>query len=198
MRHINDLASGACMPTDACTSWMISLARAASYVGACRSPKTPPPRKFGGRRCQSPVAFAPPVRHMTGGAGDTTTTDSRSQRNRASRRGDQLLTRALGSSCVSACPHFVLPVPLSRWSHQTPRCRTPQPNVGTERSHTGYERHRKFIRHGAPPHLALQRISLKQTALAMIFKLAEAAEKSWRRLNGHNQLPKIIPRYKVH
>jgi hypothetical protein len=26
----------------------------------------------------------------------------------------------------------------------------------------------------------------------MIFKLAEAAEKSWRRLNGHNQLPKVI------
>jgi transposase-like protein len=31
-----------------------------------------------------------------------------------------------------------------------------------------------------------------KTALAMIFKLAEAAEKSWRRLNGHNQLSKII------
>ena len=31
-----------------------------------------------------------------------------------------------------------------------------------------------------------------KTALAMIFKLAEAAEKSWRRLNGHNQLPKIV------
>src|SRR5262245_49741983 len=31
-----------------------------------------------------------------------------------------------------------------------------------------------------------------KTALAMIFKLAEAAEKSWRRLNGQNQLPKII------
>ena len=31
-----------------------------------------------------------------------------------------------------------------------------------------------------------------KTALAMIFKLAEAAEKRWRRLNGHNQLPKII------
>jgi putative transposase len=29
-----------------------------------------------------------------------------------------------------------------------------------------------------------------QTALAMIFKLAEAAEKSWRRLDGHNQLRK--------
>jgi hypothetical protein len=26
----------------------------------------------------------------------------------------------------------------------------------------------------------------------MIYKLAEAAEKSWRRLNGHNQLPKVI------
>jgi hypothetical protein len=26
----------------------------------------------------------------------------------------------------------------------------------------------------------------------MIFKLAEAAEKSWRRPNGHNQLPKLI------
>jgi putative transposase len=26
----------------------------------------------------------------------------------------------------------------------------------------------------------------------MIFKLAQAAEKSWRRLKGHAQLPKII------
>jgi putative transposase len=31
-----------------------------------------------------------------------------------------------------------------------------------------------------------------KSALAMIFKLAEAAEKSWRRLDGHNQLPKVI------
>jgi hypothetical protein len=31
-----------------------------------------------------------------------------------------------------------------------------------------------------------------KTALAMIFKLTEAAEKSWRRLDGHNQFPKII------
>ncbi|MBP2435138.1 hypothetical protein M2209_009098 [Bradyrhizobium elkanii] len=69
--------------------------------------------------------------HMTGAAGDTTTTDSRSRRNRASRRGGQLLTRALGSSCASACPHFVLPVPLSRWSHHTPRCR----NTAAERWH---------------------------------------------------------------
>jgi len=31
-----------------------------------------------------------------------------------------------------------------------------------------------------------------KTALAMIYKLAEAAEKSWRRLDGHNLLPKLI------
>ena len=37
-----------------------------------------------------------------------------------------------------------------------------------------------------------------KTALAMIFKLAEAAEKSWRRLNGHYQLPKVILGVKFH
>jgi transposase-like protein len=31
-----------------------------------------------------------------------------------------------------------------------------------------------------------------KTAIAMIFKLAQAAEKSWRRLKGHAQLPKVI------
>ena len=31
-----------------------------------------------------------------------------------------------------------------------------------------------------------------KTALAMIFTIAQAAEKNWRRLNGHNQLPKVI------
>jgi transposase-like protein len=31
-----------------------------------------------------------------------------------------------------------------------------------------------------------------KTALAMIFKLAQAAEKSWRRLKGHAQLPKVV------
>ena len=29
-------------------------------------------------------------------------------------------------------------------------------------------------------------------ALAMVFKLVDAAQKSWRRLDGHNQLPKLI------
>ena len=31
-----------------------------------------------------------------------------------------------------------------------------------------------------------------KTALAMVFKLVEGAQKSWRRLDGHNQLLKII------
>jgi Transposase, Mutator family len=40
---------------------------------------------------------------------DTTPTDSRSQRNRVSRRGGQLLTRAHGSWNRSACPHLRAP-----------------------------------------------------------------------------------------
>ena len=31
-----------------------------------------------------------------------------------------------------------------------------------------------------------------KTALAMVFKLAQVAQDSWRRLDGHNQLPKLI------
>jgi putative transposase len=31
-----------------------------------------------------------------------------------------------------------------------------------------------------------------RTALAMVFKLVDGAQKTWRRLDGHNQLPKII------
>jgi len=31
-----------------------------------------------------------------------------------------------------------------------------------------------------------------KTALAMVFKLVEAAQKSWRRLRGYNQLPKVL------
>ena len=46
---------------------------------------------------------------MRGAAGDTTPTDPRSQRNRASRRGGQLLTRARSSCSASACPHLRAP-----------------------------------------------------------------------------------------
>jgi putative transposase len=49
---------------------------------------------------------------MAGAVGVTTPTDPRSQRNRAGRRGGQLLTRVRNSSYESACPPRVLPVPL--------------------------------------------------------------------------------------
>ncbi len=31
-----------------------------------------------------------------------------------------------------------------------------------------------------------------RTALAMVVKIVEAAQKTWRRLDGHNQLPKVV------
>jgi hypothetical protein len=31
-----------------------------------------------------------------------------------------------------------------------------------------------------------------RTALATVFKMLEGAQKSWRRLDGHNQLPKLV------
>jgi putative transposase len=34
--------------------------------------------------------------------------------------------------------------------------------------------------------------SSDKTALAMVFKLVEGAQKSWRRIDGHNQLSKLI------
>ena len=86
----------------------------------------------------------------------------------------------------------MLPVPLSRWSHNTPRPQEPRPNVGTDifipvtnpiESTFATVRHRTIRSKGC--------LSNK-TALAMVFKLAEAAQKSWRRLDGHNQLPKLI------
>ena len=56
------------------------------------------------------------------------------------------------------------------------------------------QRYRKLVRHRASPYRALEGMSFKKTALAMTFKLAEAAEKSWRRLG---QLPKVILGAKV-
>src|SRR5262252_9386387 len=82
-------------------------------------PRRPPPQKCGGCPCRSRVSIPPPLTDKKGAWGNTTPTDPRSRRNRANRRGanrrgGQLLTRALGSSNLSACPHLVLPVPLSR------------------------------------------------------------------------------------
>src|SRR5690606_20436277 len=77
------------------------------------------------------------------------------------------------------------------WSHHT-QSRKPQPDFGTAHlipvtnpieSTFATVRHRTIRSKGC--------LSNK-TALAMVFKLIEAAQKSWRYLDGHNQLPKLI------
>jgi hypothetical protein len=40
--------------------------------------------------------------------------------------------------------------------------------------------------------MAQQAICRSRSRLALIFKLAQAAEKHWRRLDGQNPLPKVI------
>jgi hypothetical protein len=60
--------------------------------------------------------------------------------------------------------------------------------IGKEAS-TNEQRDRKLVRY----HPVRSKGCLSnKTTLAMIFKLAEAPERSWRRLDGHNQLPKVI------
>ena len=67
----------------------------------------------------------------TGAAGYTTTTDSRSRRNRASRRGGQLVTRARSSTSKDRPARtFVLPAPLSRMVTPYAAIQKPQPDIG--------------------------------------------------------------------
>ena len=65
------------------------------------------------------------------------------------------------------------------WVHKTANVRTTNPIESTFAT----VRHRTVRSKGC--------LSNK-TALAMVFKLAQAAQNSWRRLDGHNQLPKLI------
>ncbi|GAA10276.1 hypothetical protein ATPR_3281 [Acetobacter tropicalis NBRC 101654] len=76
----------------------------------------------------------------TGAAGDATPTDPRSRRNRAGRRGGQLLTRARGSSYKSACPHLRAPgapVPDGLTIRQQKNA-SPAETGGTVNAHTRY------------------------------------------------------------
>ena len=82
-------------------------------------------------------------------------------------------------ACTLVAPYAeIRAVPVGQSRHRNP--------------HTGYQRHRKFVRDDPAPHGVCKGCLSNKTALAMIFKLGEVAEKSWRRLNSHNQLPKII------
>ena len=56
---------------------------------------------------------------------------------------------------------------------------------------------RKRLRYRPPPHRAHRTVRTKGclshgTTLAMVFKLITTASKTWRRLMGNNQLPKVI------
>ena len=51
---------------------------------------------------------------------------------------------------------------------------------------------RKHLRDRTTKDEPLEGVPLEQDRLAMVFKLVEGGQKTWRRLDGHNQLPKII------
>ena len=50
----------------------------------------------------------------------------------------------------------------------------------------------KHLRHRAAPHDPVERLPLQQDRARHGLQAVEAAQKSWRRLDGHNQLPKVI------
>jgi hypothetical protein len=54
---------------------------------------------------------------------------------------------------------------------------------------TDHQPHRKHFRNRT---IRSKGCLSNRTALAMVFKLVEAAQKTWRRLDGNNQLPKLI------
>src|SRR5262249_56286208 len=91
-------------------------------------------------------------------------------RNRPARRS-RIGPAAETAKALLACYDF----PAEHWKH----LRTSNPIESTFAT----VRHRTIRAKGC--------LSNK-TALAMVFKLVDAAQKSWRRLDGHNQLPKLI------
>ena len=42
------------------------------------------------------------------------------------------------------------------------------------------------------PHDPIEGMPVQQDGARVVFKLLECAQKSWRRLDGHNQLPKLV------
>ena len=58
--------------------------------------------------------------------------------------------------------------------------------------HTGYKPDRERVRDGASSNRADEGALSVKTAKLMVFKLVNAAAKTWRRLKGENQLPKVV------
>jgi hypothetical protein len=97
---------------------------------------------------------APLLCQVRGAADDTTTTDPRSRRNRASRRGGQLLTRARSSSYASACSHLRAPGVSVPMVAPYAANRITAAGLRHQESYTGYQHHREHERHHPPglPH----------------------------------------------
>ena len=104
------------------------------------------------------------AKSQRGAVGDTTTTDPRSRRNRANRRGGQLQTRAHSSTYENGLPTLSCSRCLSPgWSHHTPCSSRAQPNIGTDHSHTGYESDREHLRDGEASHRPHERRARRRT-----------------------------------
>ncbi len=128
-----------------------------------------------------------------GAGGDTTTTDSRSQRNRASRRGGQLQTRARSSSYKIGLPALRAPgasVPDGRTIRlvHDERSRTSAPDIFLPVTNP-IESVFATVRHST---VRTKGSLSSATAKLMVFKLIMAASKTWQRLNGEKQLPKVV------
>ena len=116
--------------------------------------------------------------------GNTTPTDSRSQRIRASRKGGHLLTRARGSSNRPACPCLRVPsapVPDGRTIRPGP---CPEPAAGAT----------SFIPLTNPIESVFASVRLRtnvakrarnrENALYLVFKIVQRLSRGWRSLNG--------------
>ncbi|MDF2809622.1 MAG: hypothetical protein K0S56_653 [Microvirga sp.] len=120
----------------------------------------------------------------------TTTTDSRSRRNRASRRGGELLTGALGSSSGSACRTFVLPVPRSRIVAPYAAILETAAEHRHRESHTGYASDRECVCHCPPSDSAHERLAVPDELPLDGLQTRDGSFQTWCRLMSKNQLPK--------
>src|SRR6266516_2176784 len=123
--------------------------------------------------------------------GQTTPTDPRSRRIRAGRRGGHVLTRARSPSNDQrpARPAFAPGCPCPGRSHRTPRLAgtTSSRSVGPGAStlfHTSYQPDRELVLPGQARTRVTKGPGTKDTGLAMVFKLLQAAQGRWRAVNG--------------
>lgn len=102
-----------------------------------------------------------------GAVGDTTTTDPRSQRNRASRRGGHLLTRARSSTCKVGLPALRAPGASVSDGRTIRRDHETAAGHQHQESHTGYQLRGEHDRYHSPRHPQRQTLAGFRYGLAM-------------------------------